>query len=354
LHWLKILALATEGTGPAVMRQLVFAGKLVTKLLKSHQSYADPAALAQCLLRVAAVGALVALLTGGATAVRAQDTAAEEAAHRAAVLTRLPQDAAKRVFGLATTPAPGSPRAIGGYSRGCVAGAAALPADGPNWQVMRPSRNRAWGHPVLIGFLERLAVTAADAAQWPGLLIGDIGQPRGGPMLTGHASHQVGLDADLWLTAMPDHRLSAAERDQMLATNLVAANGDDVDPKVWRPAHRKLLEAAARSPLVARIFVNPAIKRALCREAGANRDWLGHLRPWWGHNYHFHVRLSCPPGEIECHGQPAPPAGDGCGAELDWWFTPEARHPKPGPPEPPLRVADLPAGCPALINGIGR
>jgi len=25
-----------------------------------------------------------------------------------------------------------------------------LPADGPNWQIMRPSRNRAWGHPVLI------------------------------------------------------------------------------------------------------------------------------------------------------------------------------------------------------------
>jgi penicillin-insensitive murein endopeptidase len=168
-------------------------------------------------------------------------------------------------------------------------------------------------------------------------------------MLTGHASHQIGLDADLWLTPMPGRRLSAAERDQMLATNVVAANGDDVDPQVWRPEHRKLLEEAARNPIVARIFVNPAIKRALCREAGADREWLRRIRPSWGHNYHFHVRLSCPRGDNECQGQPTPSAGDGCGAELDWWFTPEATHPKPGPPARPLRVSDLPAGCAVLV-----
>jgi penicillin-insensitive murein endopeptidase len=303
------------------------------------------------------VCALAGLLTGGVSAARAQDTAAEEAAHRAAVLGRLPQDAAKRVFGLATSPAPGpaagSARAIGSYARGCIAGATALPADGPNWQVMRPSRGRAWGHPVLIGFLERLAATAAGAG-WSGLLVGDIGQPRGGPMLTGHASHQIGLDADLWLTPMPDRRLSAAERDQMSATDVVAANGDDIDPKVWRPEHRKLLEAAARSPEVARIFVNPAIKRALCREAGADRGWLARIRPWWGHNYHFHLRLSCPRGDNECQGQPAPPAGDGCGAELAWWFTPEAKNPKPARPAPPLRVSDLPTACAALAQSTDR
>jgi penicillin-insensitive murein endopeptidase len=218
--------------------------------------------------------------------------------------------------------------------------------------VMRPSRNRAWGLPMLIGFLERLSVAAAGAG-WPGLLVGDIAQPRGGPMLTGHSSHQIGMEADLWLTPMPDRRLSAAERDQISAISVVAASGHDIDPEIWRPEHRKLLELAARSPGVARIFVNPAIKRALCREAGADRagvdrDWLRLVRPWWGHNYHFHVRLSCPRGDAACQGQPPPPAGDGCGAELDWWFTPEALHPKPGPPERPLRVADLPPACQAL------
>jgi penicillin-insensitive murein endopeptidase len=280
-------------------------------------------------------------------AAQAQDNTAQEAAHRRAVLAHLPQDAAKRVFGSATSPAPGPAQSIGVYTKGCVAGAVPLPADGPNWQVMRPSRDRAWGNPVLVAFLERLSASAA-AAGWPGLLVGDMGQPRGGPMLTGHASHQIGLDADIWLTPMPDHRLNVTERNEMSATNVVAANGDDIDPSVWRPEHRKLLEAAARSPGVARIFVNPAIKRALCREAGADRAWLRVIRPWWGHDYHFHVRLQCPAGSPECHDQAPPPAGDGCGSELAWWFTPEAKHPKPGPPERPLRVSDLPAQCVAI------
>jgi penicillin-insensitive murein endopeptidase len=333
----------------AVVRQPAFGATFVSKLLTSRRSCRDLAAAESYLSRVIAAGVVVAVLAAGSTAARAQDTAAQEAAHRAALLARLPQDAAKRVFGLAASPAPGPAVAIGTYARGCVAGATALPADGPNWQVMRPSRDRAWGHPVLIAFLERLAVTAAAGAQWPGLLVGDIGQPRGGPTLTGHASHQIGLDADLWLTPMPDRRLSAAERDQMSATRLVAANGDDVDPASWRPQHRKLLETAVRGAAVARIFVNPAIKRALCPEAGADRDWLRRIRPWWGHDDHFHLRLRCPQGEPECLDQPAPPPGDGCGAELDWWFTPEAKHPKPAPPERPLRVSDLPAACAALV-----
>src|SRR5437867_3936099 len=123
---------------------------------------------------------------GGAAA---QDNAAEEAARRVAVLAHLPADAAKRVFGSKTTPAAGPPEAIGAYERGCLEGAVMLPADGPNWQVMRPSRNRAWGHPILIQLIERLAQSLPTTANWPGLLVGDIAQPRGGPMLTGHGSH---------------------------------------------------------------------------------------------------------------------------------------------------------------------
>jgi penicillin-insensitive murein endopeptidase len=345
----------------AVMRQEAFGATFVSKLLRSGR---DPAVPERWLSRperrlskTAAVGVLVAVLAGGAAidipAARAQDTAAQEAAHRALVLARLPPDAAKRAFGAVASPAPGPARSIGSYTKGCVAGATALPADGPNWQVMRPSRNRAWGHPVLIAFVERLAAEAAGTAGWPGLLVGDIAQPRGGPMLTGHASHQLGIEADIWLTPMPDRRLSAAERDEMPATNLVLESGDDIDPKVWRPEHRKLLEAAASAPGVGRIFVNPAIKRALCRdagrEAGTDRDWLRRIRPWWGHNYHFHLRLQCPGREPECKDQAPPPEGDGCG-ELAWWFTPEAKHPKPGPPERPLRVADLPAACAAMVE----
>ena len=106
--------------------------------------------------------------------------------------------------------------------------------------------------------------------------------------------------------------------------------------------------AVARRPEVARIFVNPVIKRALCREAGADRGWLARIRPWWGHNYHFHVRLSCPAGDPACEGQPAVAPEDGCGKELDWWFTPEALHPPPSPRVTSLRVADLPRACASL------
>ena len=279
----------------------------------------------------------------------AQDTAAEEARRRVTVIAQLPPDAAKVLFGHESTPAAGPPQAIGSYERGCLSGAIALPADGPNWQVMRPSRNRAWGHPVLIAFLERLAQKLPGEAGWPGLLVGDIAQPRGGPMLTGHGSHQIGLDVDIWLTPMPNRRLSPAERDGISATDVVAGDGMDIDPTAWTPQHRLLLEAVAREPLVERVFVNPAIKRALCREGGPERSWMSKIRPWWGHNYHCHVRLSCPSGSPQCRGQAPPPAGEGCGKELDWWFTEEGRHPRPSPPRKPLRLGDLPPACAALV-----
>jgi penicillin-insensitive murein DD-endopeptidase len=295
------------------------------------------------------LGFCIVLVSGlWAAHAAAQDNAVEEAAHRAAVLARLPFDAAQRVFGGRATPAAGPPQAIGAYERGCLEGAVMLPADGPNWQIMRPSRNRAWGHPVLIMLLERVAQKLPAVADWPGLLVGDIAQPRGGPMLTGHGSHQIGLDADIWLTPMPHRQLSPAERDEMRATDVVAPDGNDVDEATWTPQHRRLLEAFAREPGVARIFVNPAIKRALCREAGADRDWLTKIRAWWGHNYHFHIRLSCPFGQLECRGQAPPPPGDGCGKELDWWFTPEAHRPA-GPPGKPLLMADLPPACAGLV-----
>ena len=104
--------------------------------------------------------------------------------------------------------------------KGCFAGGVAIATDGPTWQAMRLSRNRRWGHPTMIKLIEKLSRDAV-ADGWPGLLLGDISQPRGGPMLTGHASHQIGLDADIWLTPMPDRRLSASERETMSAVSMI-------------------------------------------------------------------------------------------------------------------------------------
>ena len=158
-----------------------------------------------------------------------------------------PKVPAKELFGRATSGAPLAARAIGSYAKGCVAGATALPVDGETWQVMRLSRNRNWGHPRLIGFLERLAEAACPQINgWPGLLVGDTRQPRGGPMLTGHASHQIGLDADIWLTPMPDRRLSRDRARGDVGDEPRAPDRLDVDPLAWTPAHLALLKSRRR------------------------------------------------------------------------------------------------------------
>jgi penicillin-insensitive murein DD-endopeptidase len=266
-------------------------------------------------------------------------------------------NAASKILGkpaLASAPSnPAESRTIGFYAKGCLAGGVALPINGKTWQVMRLSRNRNWGHASMVQFLERLSEKGAKVG-WRGLLIGDMSQPRGGPMLTGHASHQVGLDTDIWLTPMPDRELTRAEREDMSATVAVADDRKDVDPNVWTPAHHAIIKRAAEDPLVERIFVNPAIKKALCRDPGSNHAWLNKVRPYWGHDYHFHVRIKCPADSPECKPQEPVPAGDGCGAhDLDWWFTDAVLHPKPSPtpakPRPPLTLADLPAACRAVV-----
>jgi penicillin-insensitive murein endopeptidase len=259
---------------------------------------------------------------------------------------------AKQVFGAAATPANLAARSIGFYSRGCLAGARMLPVDGPAWQAMRLSRNRNWGHPELVKLVERLAKDAQAMDGWPGLLVGDMAQPRGGPMKTGHASHQIGLDADIWLTPMPSHRLSEKEREDLSATSMLGADNLTVNPAVWTEGHVRLLRRAALYPEVERILVHPGIKKALCDAVPKDRGWLRKVRPYWGHHYHFHVRLTCPAGSTGCLAQPAPPEDDGCGKELDDWFKLLTAPPKPEKPEkpkPPMTVDQLPLECRAVL-----
>jgi penicillin-insensitive murein DD-endopeptidase len=259
---------------------------------------------------------------------------------------------AKQLFGRKTEPLAGPPRSIGGYADGCLAGGVALPITGPSWQVMRLSRNRNWGNPALIEFLERFGNNAKKVG-WNGLLVGDMAQPRGGPMITGHASHQIGLDADIWFTPMPDHVQTREERELNGATDMVAANRLDVDPKVWTRERMELIKTASEDPAVTRIFVNAAIKKAMCREAGSDRNWLAKVRPWWGHAEHFHIRIACPADSPQCKGQPPVPEGDGCGHAMDYWFTEGVLHPKPppvpAPPRPGPTLAALPKECKQIV-----
>ena len=260
-----------------------------------------------------------------------------------------PSTPAKELFARKTTPFPGPPRSIGGHFDGCLAGAAALPITGPTWQVMRLSRNRNWGHPQLVRFIERFAENAKKVG-WNGLLVGDMSQPRGGPMLSEHKSHQIGLDADIWFTAVPDHVQSREEREFGSAIDVVAPDQLDVDPQVWTHTHTELIRTAAQDPAVVRILVNAAIKKALCREAGADRAWLFKVRPWYGHSEHFHVQIACPAGSAECKPQAPPRPIDGCGHELDFWFKQSTLHPPPRKPKPELTLAGLPPACRQIVK----
>lgn len=277
-------------------------------------------------------------------------------AKKIATTESLNKKPARQLFGTITDPAPLESRSIGYYSRGCLSGAIALERDGPNWQVMRLSRNRFWGHPELIEFMKELAANSKSIG-WNGLLVGDLAQPRGGPMLTGHASHQVGLDADIWLTQMPDRKLTSIEREEKSAISMLKGDmskpGADrsVDDSIWTDTHAKLIRMAAKDKRVERIFVSPAIKKAICAFAGEDREWLSVVRPWWGHHYHFHVRLKCPPNSTNCASQDPPPPGDGCGKELDWWLSDEPWVPKKD--AKPIKKKELTlAGLPRECSGI--
>jgi len=259
---------------------------------------------------------------------------------------------AKHLFGAKRAPAAMPAAAVGSYAKGCLAGGMELAETAPGWQAMRLSRNRNWGHPTLIAFIERLAVKV-QAIGWPGLYVGDIAQPRGGPMRSGHRSHQIGLDVDIWQRRPGAGPLNRKQREKISSHSMVTGDGFGTS-RAWTPAHHQVLRAAASDPAVARIFVHAAIKQRLCNDepAGPGRAWLRKIRPWWGHDSHFHVRLRCPPGSADCADQAPPPPGDSCDASLAWWFSDEARNPKPGPKKPrrELTMDDLPLACATVLD----
>ena len=305
--------------------------------------------------RLILIPLLIAIATANASAAWAQDKGTVDPKPLPPLANpNDPRIGAKELFARRLKPNETSaPHSVGFYAHGCLDGGVALPINGATWQVMRLSRNRNWGHPTLIQFIERLSASGAKVG-WPGLLVGDMSQPRGGPMITGHASHQVGLDADVWLTPMPDHRLSREEREDMSAVMMVRPDRLDIDTHVWTPAHLAVIRDAALEPRVQRIFVNPAIKKALCREAKGDRSWLSKVRPFWGHDYHFHIRMMCPEGSKECKSQPEPSESEGCAAsDFAYWFKDSVLHPKPPKvppkPNPGLTLAQLPPDCRTVL-----
>jgi len=260
---------------------------------------------------------------------------------------------AKELFGAKRDASRQAADPLGSYARGCMAGGVELAETGRTWQAMRLSRNRNWGHPATIDFIHDLSAFAARQPGWDGLYIGDISQPRGGPMLTGHRSHQIGLDIDIWMRPADDLRLSKRARENISSISMRRANGAYVNSS-WTKAHHDIIKAAAKDRRTARIFVFPGAKVQMCNDERGNRAWLRKVRPWWGHHYHFHVRLACPRGARGCANQNPPPAGDGC-AEARQWVKNILNPPPPDPNYKPRKrreylLADLPPRCTDVLK----
>lgn len=250
------------------------------------------------------------------------------------------------------TPVPGPVRVIGGPGGGCIAGAVPLPDAAPGLQTIRRSYSTFWGHPDTIAALLELG-RRAHAAGMPDLYMGDISAPRGGPIPGGHISHQMGLDADVYLDLSPRQPLTDAQRDSLEPPSMVQSGGRSIDLRYWSEAQVTLLKMAVSLPGVDRVLVNPAIKRQLCNQVAGDRSWLRFVRPWWGHSSHMHIHFKCPPGQPLCPaGPPPPPAGDGCDTSLQWWFD-QLDQPAPAKPSAPPPPAKLPEACRAIMAAPG-
>ncbi|MFT7370243.1 MAG: penicillin-insensitive murein endopeptidase [Octadecabacter sp.] len=259
---------------------------------------------------------------------------------------------AKEVFGYIPSGSNQRSEALGGYARGCQAGGVQLLETGTTWQAMRLSRNRNWAQPETIDYVQDLSRFAATLDGWDGIYVGDMSQPRGGPMLTGHASHQTGLDADIWMLPPVRLNLTRQEREDLSSISMRRDRGAFTNSS-WTDEHMQLLRAAASDPRTARIFVFPGAKVAMCNWETGDRAWLNRIRPWYGHHYHFHVRLRCPDRDSGCENQAPPPAGDGC-ADAQIWVndilnpTPADPNATPRTPRGPLTMARLPRQCLAV------
>ena len=196
----------------------------------------------------------------------------------------------------------GGAQSIGAFSNGCIVGAQELPLQSDTYQVMRTDQRRYFGHPDTVLLFSVLA-TVHNLGLGT-MLIGDMGMPAGGRFNGGHASHQTGLDVDIFLQ-LPKTRWSSAQLLKPQALDLVSADGKRVVASRWSPEISSMIKLAAKDNDVTRIFVNPAIKQQLCPDAGTDRDWLRKVRPWFQHRAHMHVRLRCPANRNE--DQPLPP-----------------------------------------------
>lgn len=242
----------------------------------------------------------------------------------------------------ARTPSVGPPDSIGTYSGGCLAGGRRLERGGPGFYAIPGRDHRHFGHARMIRFIERFGRSLARNNLGTAL-IADIGQPRGGPV-TGHASHQIGLDADIWFNLQPPGQ--PVTPASVRAIKMVDSGAGEVNG-AWTDKHAEMVRLAAEDPEVVRIFVNEAILTDLCHRDWSDRSWLAVLYPEPGHDSHFHVRLACPADDGRCRGRERPQQ-DMCGQATRSLAAPRFRGLTGVPSYPPEWE-----GEPVVTRGFG-
>jgi penicillin-insensitive murein DD-endopeptidase len=282
--------------------------------------------------------AVALVLAAGLVSVGALAPSGELAMRRRASAWAEVTDVSALYWGIVVEPLPvARARIVGGFAAACIFGAERLPPEGRGYQALRVSRNRHYGHPSLVSFVVDLGARADDAGLGT-VLVGDMAQPRGGPM-AGHVSHQSGLDVDLpfRLERAP---LSGEARESIEPTSFVDPETGRVDPALWTERQAALVRLAASDPRVSRVFVDAAVKRDLCERSWDDRSWLRRVRTWPRHADHLHVRLSCPPDSPGCRDQEPLPPGEACGAVTQPPVTRVRRTPR----------TVLPLACRALLE----
>lgn len=251
----------------------------------------------------------------------------------------------------AKTPTRHKPQIYGGYSAGCIDGAKPLPEKANGYLSVSQESGRIYGHPELITAIEKLGKKIEFHTKKT-LLVGDLGHARGGPASlesSAHRSHQNGLDVDIWYELLPkDKTFDSA----MQPFSVLDPTGIGLNKKLWTKEQMQILRYAASSSAVERILVNPHVKVAMCQHYRGS-SWLNKLRPWWGHDKHFHMRLKCPKGNKHCEPQKPVPDKDECGKELAWWFTKEAMDDGKKEAEKERMYPNLPKQCDAVFAAKG-
>lgn len=217
---------------------------------------------------------------------------------------------------LLTDPTQGNiEQALGFYSNGSLENASHTGDSSPDFVKLFLWRDRAWSTFDMSTILQTTAASVhALHPDGERMQIGDIAQKVGG-FLSGHASHQNGLDADVAYFRKDHHEQDPAVNG---FAYIYVQKGGVLDPVFDVARNWDAYKAIADTGRLDRIFMDPVIKRGFCAyakttgELESRKELLRRLRPLENHQDHFHVRITCPIDSPKCQAQLPPPEGDGC------------------------------------------